>query len=349
MDHSLLSLITNLFKLSKLKENETLLVFENPMFSGAPLAEGRPPPYYNQVFQMAAESLGARMIGIDIPSGAMKTGTGLEEFFPGIVDIMKKADLIVNCDLYQTAHNAALKAGARSIMIEGPTSAQWRLGPTEEVRRLSLRGAEFLQSAKKIRMTNKYGTDLTLDKTGRKGSAGYGAADEPGRWDNTECGQVGCAPLEDSANGTLVIAPGDGLIPLGMYATSPTKCTVKDGKITEFDSSDGTGKMFELFLKKFKDERSLITSHVGWGTNRGADWTAGFTEKSGMDWEVMYGQILFAFGINTYDSPAKLNGLGGKNDAPSHFDIGMRNVSFYLDDELVLDGEKEELVHPAVK
>lgn len=349
MDPGLVCLMTDLFNLSKVKEGETVLVFENPMFSGAPLSEGRPPAYYNDAFRIAAENLGARMIGIDIPSAAMKTGTGMEEFFSGMADLMKNADLIVNSDLYQTAHTKALMAGARSIMIGGPTSAQKRLRPTPEVRRLSTRGAEFLQKGKKIRMTNKYGTDLTLDKTGRKGTAGYGAADEPGRWDNSQCGQVGCAPLEDSANGTLVIAPGDGLIPLGMYATSPIKCTLKDGRITKFEVSDGTGKMFEWFLKKFKDERSLTTSHIGWGTNRGADWNAGFTEKSGMDWEVGLGMILFAFGINNYDSPAKLNGLGGKNDAPSHFDIGMRNISFYVDDELVLDGEKEELVHAVVK
>ncbi|SRR6266571_6468284 len=347
MEQGLVPLITRLFKLSKLVEGETVLVFKNPVFSGASVTEGRPPAHYWDAFQIAAESMGARTIGIDIPSGAMKTGTGMEEFFSGMGDIMKKANLIVNSDLYQTVHNEALKAGARSIMIGGPTTGQFRLAPTPEIKRLSLKGAAFLQSGKRLRITSKHGLDLTFDKTGRKGQAGYGAADEPGRWDNTQCGQVGCAPLEDSANGTLVIAPGDGLIPLAMFAVEPIRCQVKDGKITKFESTDGVGKMFEWFLKKFDDSRSLSTSHVGWCTNAGANWAAGFVERNGMDWETKYGQTLLAFGSNIMDSPAKLCGLGGKNDAASHFDIGMRNVSFHVDDELVVDGEKEKLT-PAV-
>jgi len=326
----------------KVKSNETVLVFNNPSFSGASAGE-RPPPSYKQAFRIVAESLGLKLMGVDLPSSAMRTGHGLEEFGPGIVNMMKSADLIVNSDLYQTAHYAALHAGAKSIMIFGPTSAQKRLMATKKMRVLTLRGAEYLMKGKKIRITNKYGTDLTLDKTGRKANAEYGAADEPGRWDNSQGGMVGCAPLEDSANGVLVIAPGDGLVPLGIYANSPIRCTFKDGKLTRFETSDGTGKLFEMCLKKFKDERSLVTSHIGWGVNWKADWVAGFSEQSGMDWETRYGNVLFALGINTFDSPLKLCGFGGKNDATSHFDIGMRNVSLYVDDEPVLDGKTEEL------
>jgi 2,5-dihydroxypyridine 5,6-dioxygenase len=336
--------MTDIFKMCNLKEGEKVLIFNDPIVSGASV---RVPSDYGAAFREAAESLGGRVLGVDLPASGMVTGHGYENFGSELVDLMKNSDLIVNSDLYQTAHYAALHAGARSIMIMGPTSAQRRLIATEKMKGPTLKGAEYLIKGKKIRVTSAFGTDLVLDKTGRKANAEYGAADESGRWDNSQGGMVGCAPLEDSANGVVVVAPGDGLVPLGIYAQGPIKITFKDGKATKFDATDGTGKMFEGYLKKFGDERSLITSHIGWGVNAAADWVAGYTERSGQDWETKWGNTLFALGINTFDSPLRLCGLGGNNDAPSHFDIGMRNVSFYVDDELAVDGATEEIIPAA--
>ena len=337
--------MADIFRMCKLKSEEKVLIINDSMVSGISVGA---PQSYGAAFREAAESRGAKVIGVDLPRSAMKTGHGYDDFGAELVNLMKRSNLIVNSDLYQTAHYAALHAGARSIMIMGPTSAQIRLLATAKLKGPTVKGAERLMRGRKIRVTSKFGTDLTVDKTGRKANAEYGAADEPGRWDNSQGGMVGCAPLEDSANGVLVIAPGDGLVPLGLYAEGPIRCTFKDGMARKLDSTDGTGKMFERFLRKFGDERSLVTSHIGWGVNDGADWVAGYIERSGQDWETSYGNMLFALGINTFDAPLRLCGFGGKNDAPSHFDIGMRNVSFYIDDELVVDGSAERLA-PSVR
>ena len=93
-------------------------------------------------------------------------------------------------------------------------------------------------------------------------------------------------------------------------------------------------------MAQFNNEKSYMISHIGWGTDERADWTKGYLIDSAMDWENYYGNMLIGFGINLFDTPTRFSGFGGQNDAPSHLDIAIRTVDFYLDDELVVSNNR---------
>lgn len=82
---------------------------------------------------------------------------------------------------------------------------------TGERTRCVFAAASILDKAGKNRITSKTGTNVTMEKKGRPGNAQVGFADISGYGDNFGWGDVNCAPLEYSANGTLTVEPGDAL------------------------------------------------------------------------------------------------------------------------------------------
>ena len=59
-----------------------------------------------------------------------------------------------------------------------------------------------------------------------------------------------------------------------------------------------------------------------------------------MDSESMYGTVMVSIGRNIFDAPAAYCGLGGKNHSEAHYDICCRNMSLYLDGDLVIEQER---------
>lgn len=221
-----------------------------------------------------------------------------------------------------------------------------RLFPNPNLMKRTKAGAEMMHTAKTMRIVSKAGTDLTLDKTGRKGHAQCGVADEPGRWDNYGFGLVACAPLEDSANGTLVLDAGDYILGIDRDVTEPVKMTLKDGKITKIEGGF-TAKLLDRWFKSWKNPESYGTSHIGWGTNV----ETGVWIDHGLfcvsDAESYEGIMQIAFGSNYFDTPIHLSGMAGKRRVPSHCDIDLLNHDYYLDDELIC--KEGIIVHPKAK
>ena len=80
-------------------------------------------------------------------------------------------------------------------------------------------------------------------------------------------------------------------------------------------------------MTSFEDPEAYAISHLGWGLQSKAQWTAlGMYDKDasiGMDGRSFYGNFLFSTGPNTE--------AGGKRNTPCHIDIPMRNCSVSLD------------------
>ncbi len=233
--------------------------------------------------------------------------------------------------MYADVHSAALAAGARVLMVQEPPDVLKRMLPTDQIRHRGLAGAKMMQEASEVRFVSRAGTDLTLRKDGRKGAYQSGVADVPGRWDHWPTGMVYCAPLEDSAEGTLVVQPGDVLLGSRRHARSEVRLTFEAGRITRFDGGPDAQET-ESYLRAAGDEGSFRIAHAGWGTDHRADW-----RFVGMDSESLYGGVTVGLGRNIFASPAPYCGLGGENRAKIHFDICLREVSVYLDGSLVLD------------
>jgi 2,5-dihydroxypyridine 5,6-dioxygenase len=312
-------------ELCKVRPGETVLSFTNTMTN---------PAYASALFG-ACLDIGAEVFQVTVPSNNdwLRSRT--------IVETWKSVDMAVGMLasmethwIYSDAHNEALEAGTRTLMIEEPEDVLRRLFPTDEVRARVEAGGRLMERARTLRVTSDAGTDLVLSKEGRQAGTQYGISDSPGRWDHWPSGMVSTAPVEGSAEGTLVIDEGDILLALGRYVNAPIRCTLRDGRVVNMEGG-ADARLLRDFFEGASDERAYIVSHIGWGAEHRARWNLvglRYWEGGGvMDAESYYGNMLIAFGANFFRN------LGGQNHTDFHLDIPTRNHSLWLDDVQIID------------
>jgi 2,5-dihydroxypyridine 5,6-dioxygenase len=193
----------------------------------------------------------------------------------------------------------------------------------------------MLTRAKAMRITSPHGTDVTYKLNTYPAITEYACTDEPGRWDHWPSGFVFTGGDDDGVDGTIVVAPGDILLPQNMYVRDPITYTIEKGWITDIRGGLDA-ELVKSYMAAFNDPRGRGMSHVGWGMNPHAKWhgmaPGVFPGGMGMEPRAFYGNVMFSTGPN--------NELGGPNDTACHLDIPMRNCSLFLDDEpVVLDGD----------
>jgi 2,5-dihydroxypyridine 5,6-dioxygenase len=316
----------------KVNKNETVVIFSDSMTN----------PHYPSGIMGAAREIGCDVFQISVPYFTKEkrriTRAYGDDVVPskGPLEAMQAADIVFDVStigwLYSHVHNEILKSGTRVLMVAHPPDILRRLLPLEEVKIKTVNGANVLQQGKKIRMTSEAGTDLTFDKTNRKALAQYGAADEPGRWDNWPSGQVGCAPLENSAEGVLILDVGDIILRLRRYVSAPIRCEFKNGKMISIEGGLDAFMLRE-YMQEWEDEKAYIPAHIGWGTEHRAVWIELALPGDGgvMDAESYYGDVLLGMGANYFI------GLGGENVTSAHIDFCLRNHNFWVDDLQVLE------------
>jgi 2,5-dihydroxypyridine 5,6-dioxygenase len=312
-------------------QGETFVAFTDPEF---------PYPEYVNAAVVAARGLGADAYAVIGSS----TSAFDSEF---ITDVWKAADMVVALTLNYTwlmtqAHNDALAAGTRTLMVLEPVEKLRRMFPDAAVVDRTYAGAERMARAHEIRVTDRAGSDFTFRKEGRKGHAQVGVSDRPGRWDNWPSGFVACAPLENSAEGTYVISPGDAIL-LGQWrhVATPIRLTLHEGLITDI-AGEQDALLLRERLEAFNDPDAFRWSHAGWGTEHRANWDA-----LGMDAESKYGTVMVSVGRNSFSTLDEFSGFDGQNYTKCHVDIACRHKTFYLDGELVVN-EDEEIVAPGL-
>ncbi|WP_033288930.1 hypothetical protein [Amycolatopsis jejuensis] len=241
-----------------------------------------------------------------------------------------------------TAHSHGIPevaaSGVRWLDICLNEANQFRLFPSKEIVDETMAAAVRMAAAKELRLTSADGTDLVLRKDGRKGHRQLGLSDEQGIWDNFGFAMVACAPLEDSAHGTVVVQPGDALLQMGATVRDKITLHVEGGRIIKIEGGESASAVSQ-WLERWDDPESFGVSHIGWGLHPNAVWT-GSPRFTPVDGESYRGSILLAFGSNTSDMPAKHSGIGGTRHCSSHLDIPLLNHSFALDGTLVVDEGK---------
>jgi 2,5-dihydroxypyridine 5,6-dioxygenase len=313
----------HVLRLCKVRRGEAVLIFTDPLF---------PHDAYPAAALAAASSLGAQAYILTAQSDQ-----GVEDKL--IRAAWTHADMVLGMSfmpgshswMYADVHSEALAAGARVLMVQEPPAALKRMLPSEDVARCGLAGAEVLEKARQVRIVTRSGGDLTLRKDGRRGSYQCGVADVPGRWDHWPTGMVYCAPLEDSADGTLVVQAGDVLLTSLRYVQSEMKLTFRQGKVTSIEGGADAQQVWDM-LQAVGDDGAFRLAHAGWGTDPRADW-----RYIGMDSESLLGAITIALGRNIFDSPAPHCGMGGANRSKLHFDICLRGASLFLDGAAIID------------
>lgn len=360
MSGSMVSLIERLLVLCKVEGGEKVVLLTGPVYDQGLVSQ----------YLQALSNIGADFVHLISPpteeGGKLSTAAphdslvwdilrgpklviGLTSVHPPLGSVRPKAPTIYS-GTGPGSFYELLKSGARVlwISIPDPEHNMRRLFPTEDIIRRGHAGAQMMEEAKTIRITSEAGTDLTCDKTGIKGHCQVGVADVPGRWDNYGVYLVACSPKQDSANGTLVIAPGDYMPRLNAYSdfTEPVKLTFKDGYITKVEGG-GQAKVLERWLNRTGEKGAkALAGHIGWGTNNieTSAWRDSPDWAGTPDYEGHHGIMQIHFGRNIFHSPAPHCGLMGGNTSPSHGGPSCRNTNFYLDDQLIV--EKGVIVHP---
>jgi len=179
-------------------------------------------------------------------------------------------------------------------------------GPLDVDYALMIRRAEHLisafEGAVSAHITAPGGTDVRLDLTGRWFISDVKATEEAGS--NLPCGEIYCCPVEDGADGVLVI---DGCF--GAYGNVPAPVTmqIERGQVTDVTSDDaGVVEAVNGFLDT--DEGSRTIAELGIGLNPGARMTPRMLEAEKADRTAH-----IAFGSN--------EGMpGGKSVSKMHMD-----------------------------
>lgn len=291
-------------------------------------------PAYASACMGAARALGAEAVQATFQWDTSPDARALSA-------LCKVADLIV----YMTAHTlhyrpeigAALARGARVLCCMEPPHVLDRLRFDAGVRNRAIAGARLLDPARRLRITSAAGTDLTMDKTGRRGLANYGAADEPGHLDFWGLGAVQAAQLEGSTNGTLVLDVGDSVFHLARYIEAPVHITFEAGRVVALEGGLDARLIRDLLVAA-GDDGAWAAGHMAWGVDPRAIWTQPIAQTpntggGGADIESFGGAVQVQLGSN--DDVA----FGGKNRSRAHLGLCLRGATLSLDGtDVVSDG-----------
>jgi len=290
----------------------------------------------------AAEDMGADIYEMCVNSIPSWTNVGVETVgaCKGTVEALARADLLVclHIPLFTKWLKTVRDAGTRVLMIiDAPDDLERLMAPAglkEAVRHAHARLAE----TKVMRVVSGAGTDLTVECGEYPVMSQYGYADEPGRFDHWGGGHVHTFPNEGSANGTVVIRPGDIVVlPYCRYVQDEVRLEIADGFIRKIEGGLDA-KLMDYWLEDGRrhpgDMDGHVVSHLGWGLNPQARWdyialAGDDPEHSHANARTFPGNFLFSTGPNTQG--------GGTRDTKGHYDVPMRDCTVMLDNDVVIE------------
>ena len=188
----------------------------------------------------------------------------------------------------------------------------------EQIAALTLSLAERLRGSSTAHVTTSLGTDLRMSLAGREWKTDTGLLRGHGVWGNLPAGEVYIAPIEDSAEGVLVI---DKSLP-GLVLSEPVRLVFEKGRLTQIDGGAGAGYL-EKAISQHGDSVRVI-AELGIGTNPQARLQGNIITD-----EKVLGTIHVAIGRNDF--------LGGKNVAPTHIDGVLSQPTVWIDGKMLMD------------
>lgn len=237
---------------------------------------------------------------------------------------MAAADVVLAPTIQSLSHTAARKAaseaGVRIGTLPGVTEemlTRLMAGDLGEVRRRGWAVVAALNGGSEARITCRHGSDLRLGLEGRLAIVDAGELSGRGAFGNLPCGEGFIAPVEGTAEGTLVV---DGSIAgVGLLET-PVSLTVRGGHLTDATGADGAALM-ELLSVHGADGTSV--AELGIGTNEEAILTGNILED-----EKILGTAHVAFGASA--------AIGGTVQVPVHLDCVLLEPTVEIDGQTVV-------------
>jgi len=181
-------------------------------------------------------------------------------------------------------------------MLEGPMGTDWKT-----LSKNTTAIARIVNMAESLKVTAPNGTELTVSKKGRKALADTGMLTKPGAFGNLPAGEVFFAPVEGTAQGTLVLewAPTRQL-------KKPVTLQIKDGLVQEISGDEPYASTLKTNLDMRPENCNI--AEFGIGTNNMAKRPDNILES-----EKILGTIHVALGDNS--------SFGGKIKTPFHQDF----------------------------
>ncbi|MBC8412890.1 MAG: aminopeptidase [Nitrospira sp.] len=240
-----------------------------------------------------------------------KTSAKQREIIEKIVEVYKKdaAKVVIGLSHYSTSHtrfrdllNRICKTRYASMplfdkdMLTGPMKVNWE--------KMQIRSKEIEKTVNRyeeIEIISENGTNIVFSKSGRKAMSDTGIITKPGGFCNLPAGEVYLAPLEGTANGTLVLewAPTRKL-------NSPVTVNIKNGIAVSLEGDEVFVKELQTKFDEAKENRNI--AELGIGTNDKA-----LRPDNILESEKIFGTIHIAFGDNS--------SFGGKIRANFHQDF----------------------------
>ena len=161
----------------------------------------------------------------------------------------------------------------------------------------------------------------------------WGYVDVPGRWDHWPSGFAACFPKDRSAQGRIVLQPGDALIPWQRYVRDEVTIEVKDGFITSI-TGGADAHLLNDYFESWEDPEVWALSHMGWGLLPQARWSAFdvYDPRSlyGQELRSTAGNFMWSTGSNRF----------ADRETPAHLDVPMRSCTVSVDEQVVVrDGK----------
>ncbi|MDM0036905.1 2,5-dihydroxypyridine 5,6-dioxygenase [Variovorax sp. J22P271] len=253
---------------------------------------------------------------------------------------LKASDLVLDLMtlLFSPEQHEILAGGTRILLAVEPPEVLLRMVPTMADYHRVQAGVALLEGRKEMRVTSPGGTDLRCPLGDYPVTAEYGFVDRPGRWDHWPSGFAFTWPNEGGAQGRIVLAKGDVLLPMKSYVGEAIELTVEHGFVTRIEGG-AEAELLGEYIESFADPEAYAISHIGWGLQKRAYWsTLGLYDREatlGMDARAVSGNFLFSLGPN--------NEAGGSRTTACHIDIPMRRCDVFVDAlQVVRDGKVVE-------
>jgi len=239
---------------------------------------------------------------------------------------MAAADVVLAPTIQSLSHTAARKAasdkGVRIATLPGVTEemlARLMNGDLEEMRRRGWAIVSAMNQGAQVRITDVNGSDLRFSIEGREGIVDAGELSGKGAFGNLPCGEGFVAPVEGTAEGTLVV---DGSIAAVGLVSAPVRLTVEGGHLTGATGDEGA-RLMELLTPHGPDGTNV--AELGIGTNEEAILTGNILED-----EKIFGSAHVAFGASA--------GIGGTVQVPIHLDVVVKEPTVEIDGEAIIGG-----------
>ena len=214
------------------------------------------------------------------------------------------------------ARRRASERGTRIASMPGVTEEMFSTGLQVDYQKMSREIDDLLKilkGSKYVRITAPNGTSISFSIQDRVWYTDKGIYRNPGDFGNLPAGEVFIAPVEGSANGTLVFE--------GFDDYGDVRLEVRNGFVTEISGSE----KLEEDLERIENSRNIAEFGIGMNPN------AILTGKTLQD-EKVKGTIHIALGSNIF--------FGGTTKSSFHMDGIIKEPTVYIDNTKLMENGK---------